>query len=341
MRCTPPPSGASSRISSPSCFAESLTDCHREYSKKLMLENPVIRTYAANARKLERLPPSPWARIPGSRARPRRGTNRSPWRANISSGYEASKSPAVAISRHTVWVVIIGRRSGLRFSSDISVSVRACCYAPSSLYYAIFRRRLPERTRRSHIKWLGHFIKSAIHQPYFDVVGVRMLNRRRAHGAKPKLFVHLVQWLDRIGDEQFGPSREQKDPRRVRQQLHQSASLISRIDNHAAEFPYVARQHVLEKRRRIQMAESQRRIREASRPERADQGRTPFLLARFDLIEAEVERERPQQHVHALLLDVQIAPGLAMKIGQLLESERGADRPHFEAAILLRVGALF
>src|SRR3984957_5007411 len=99
---------------------------------------------------------------------------------------------------------------------------------------------------------------------------MRMLDRLAPYRLESELFVHLVERLDRICDQQLGTSRKNKQPRRVRHQLDQAFALVGRIDDHAAELEHFRREHPLEQWRGIEMAERQRRVREASRPERTD-----------------------------------------------------------------------
>jgi len=97
-----------------------------------------------------------------------------------------------------------------------------------------------------------------------------MLDRLAAYGLEAQLFVHLVERLDRVGDQQPGASGKYEQPRRVGHQADETLALEGRVDNHPAELEDFGRQQSLEQLRRVEMAERQRRVREASRPERAD-----------------------------------------------------------------------
>src|SRR5277367_226448 len=84
----------------PSCAAESLSVCHRGYSKYDTLSNPARRRYAASASRFERLPPKPCRRMTGSLD----GSQKygSPRLTSQSNGYEPISAPAAAISVMTV-----------------------------------------------------------------------------------------------------------------------------------------------------------------------------------------------------------------------------------------------
>src|ERR1700733_2392068 len=118
-----------------------------------------------------------------------------------------------------------------------------------------------------------------------------MLDGLAADRLQPELFVHFVKRLHWIRDQQLGTPRENKQSRRVRHHLDQALALVSRVDHHPTEFEYFRREHPLEQRRRIQMTERQRRVREASRPERANQRRASSFAALAHIVEAKMNRE--------------------------------------------------
>src|SRR5271170_3165947 len=153
-----------------------------------------------------------------------------------------------------------------------------------------------------------------------------MLDRRVAYGLEPELFVHLVERLDRIRDQQLGPARENEQPRRVRHHLHQPLALVVRVDHHPAELEHFRRVQAFEQLRRIQMTECEWRIREASRPERTNQRGTPALAALPYRVQAEMNRQRPQQYVNALFLHVQHLPRPLVERSEFAQTHRSADR---------------